>query len=124
MILNGSKKMITFKDLSTGKEAREIFEGVIPSLQRQYSKTDSFFVRDKISSYISEKTCNACNGHRLNETARNVFVDDMTLPEISELKICDSLDIISNLKFSGNKEEIGNSNLICKFFFISTKFLV
>ena len=108
MILNGSKKMITFKDLSTGKEVKEIFEGVIPSLQRQYSKTDSFFVRDKISSYISEKTCNACNGHRLNETARNVFVDDMTLPEISELKICDSLDIISNLKFSGNKEEIAN----------------
>ena len=32
----------------------------------------------------------------------------MTLPEISELKICDSLDIISNLKFSGNKEEIAN----------------
>ena len=51
----------------------EKFEGVIPSLQKQYDRTDSFFIKEKINTYVSEKTCNSCGGQRLNEVARNVL---------------------------------------------------
>ena len=96
-IMWGSNKDISFKDLSSGKIVTEKFEGVIPSLKRQYERTDSYFIREKISSYISEKTCETCNGERLNAISRNVFVDGMSLPEISGLKINDANDIIKNL---------------------------
>ena len=102
----GSDEEISFKDLSTNKIVKEKFEGVIPSLQRQYDRTDSYFIREKINSYVSEKTCTTCNGQRLNEVARNVFVDGMSLPEISSLKINDANDIINNLDLDGNKFEI------------------
>ena len=55
IILWGSEKEISFKDLSTNKLIKEKFEGVIPSLQRQFDRTDSYFIREKISSYVSEK---------------------------------------------------------------------
>ena len=42
----------------------------------------------------------------MNEVARNVFVDGMSLPEISSLKINDANDIINNLDLDGNKFEI------------------
>ncbi len=106
IILWGSEKEISFKDLSTNKLIKEKFEGVIPSLQRQFDRTDSYFIREKISSYVSEKTCTACNGQRLNEVARNIFVDGMSLPEISSLKINDANEIIQNLNLDGNKSEI------------------
>ena len=106
IILWGSEKEISFKDLSTNKTIKEKFEGVIPSLQRQFDRTDSYFIREKISSYVSEKTCTSCNGQRLNEVARNVFVDGMSLPEISLLKINDANEIIQNLNLDGNKSEI------------------
>ena len=106
IIMWGSDEEISFKDLSTDKIVREKFEGVIPSLQRQYDRTDSYFIREKINSYVSEKTCTTCNGQRLNEVARNVFVDGMSLPEISSLKINDANDIINNLDLDGNKFEI------------------
>ena len=106
IILWGSEKEISFKDLSTNKTIKEKFEGVIPSLQRQFDRTDSYFIREKISSYVSEKTCTSCNGQRLNEVARNVFVDGMSLPEISSLKINDANEIILNLNLDGNKSEI------------------
>ena len=106
IILWGSEKEISFKDLSTNKTIKEKFEGVIPSLQRQFDRTDSYFIREKISSYVSEKTCTSCNGQRLNEVARNVFVDGMSLPEISSLKINDANEIIQNLNLDGNKSEI------------------
>ena len=102
----GSDEEISFKDLTTNKIVKEQFEGVIPSLQRQYDRTDSYFIREKINSYVSEKTCTTCNGQRLNEVARNVFVDGMSLPEISSLKINDANDIINNLDLDGNKFEI------------------
>ena len=105
-IMWGSNKDISFKDLSSGKIVTEKFEGVIPSLKRQYERTDSYFIREKISSYISEKTCETCNGERLNAISRNVFVDGMSLPEISGLKINDANDIIKNLNLEGNKFEI------------------
>jgi excinuclease ABC subunit A len=106
IILWGSEKEISFKDLSTNKTIKEKFEGVIPSLQRQFDRTDSYFIREKISSYVSEKTCTSCNGQRLNEVARNVFVNGMSLPEISSLKINDANEIIQNLNLDGNKSEI------------------
>jgi excinuclease ABC subunit A len=55
---------------------------------------------------VSEKSCNSCGGKRLNEVARNVFVDGMNLPEISDLKIQDALEIIENINLEGNKSEI------------------
>ena len=55
---------------------------------------------------MSEKSCNSCGGQRLNEVARNVFVDGMSLPEISDLKIQDALEIIENINLEGNKSEI------------------
>ncbi len=106
IILYGIKKKISFKDLASQEIKEEYFEGVIPALERQYQRTDSFFIRDKISAYISEQTCITCNGFRLNKIARNVFVEDMSLPEISNLKILDALDLIKNLSLTGNKSEI------------------
>ena len=105
-ILWGMTKEITFEDLVDKKKKTEKFEGVIPSLQKQYDRTDSFFIKEKINTYVSEKTCNSCGGQRLNKVARNVFVDDMSLPEISNLKIKDALDIIENMSLIGNKSEI------------------
>ena len=105
-ILWGMTKEITFEDLIDKKKKTEKFVGVIPSLQKQYDRTDSFFIKEKINAYVSEKTCNSCGGQRLNEVARNVFVDGMSLPEISNLKIKDALDIIENMSLIGNKSEI------------------
>ena len=122
IILHGIKKKISFKDLATEEIKEEYFEGVIPALERQYQRTDSFFIREKISAYISEQTCLTCNGFRLNKVARNVFVDDMSLPEISNLKILDALDLIQNLGLTGNKSEIAQK--ICNEIELRLSFLM
>ena len=54
--------------------------------------------------------------------ARNVFVDDMSLPEISNLKILDALDLIQNLGLTGNKSEIAQK--ICNEIELRLSFLM
>ena len=120
-ILWGINEKITFKDLTNQETKKENFEGVIPSLQRQYNRTDSFFIREKISSYISEKKCESCGGKRLNAVSRNVFIDGFNLPEISDLKIDDALEIVNNLNLTGNKLEIAEK--ICKEISLRLSFL-
>ena len=52
----GSDEEISFKDLSTNKIVKEKFEGVIPSLQRQYDRTDSYFIREKLTlTYLKKR---------------------------------------------------------------------
>ncbi len=55
----------------------------MPNLERRYHETESEFVREELRKYIAVRTCEDCDGARLNKAARNVFVDNKNLPEIS-----------------------------------------
>src|SRR5699024_6888590 len=49
------------------------FEGILPNLERRYRDTESSAVREELAKYISEQPCPACEGARLNRSARNVL---------------------------------------------------
>ena len=51
-----------------------VFEGIIPNMERRYHETDSQMVRDELSKYLAQRVCDQCQGARLNQAARNVFV--------------------------------------------------
>ncbi|EGN74920.1 excinuclease ABC, A subunit [Idiomarina sp. A28L] len=87
------------------------FEGIIPNLQRRYRETDSAAVRDDLSKYLTTKPCRSCKGTRLRQEARNVFVNDTTLPEIVELAIGDALQFFTDIKLTGQREKIAEKIL-------------
>ncbi len=90
---------------------RHAFEGVIPNMDRRYRDTDSQSVREELAKYLSSQNCPDCGGTRLRKDARNVFVDDRTLPEITSLPVGDAYDYFCQLKFSGSKQEIADKIL-------------
>ena len=47
IILFGINKKIRFVDLTSGEKKEEVFEGVIKNLERQFNRTDSFFIKEK-----------------------------------------------------------------------------
>ncbi|MEM7681479.1 MAG: excinuclease ABC subunit UvrA [Planctomycetota bacterium] len=51
------------------------FEGVIPNLQRRFDTTDSEFVKHRLSGYLSERPCDACEGARLSPESLHVFLE-------------------------------------------------
>jgi len=127
---------VAFKDLSktvrhkilygTGKESVEFrylndrgdiikrnhpFEGIVPNMERRYRETESDAVREDLASYLSTSTCPGCEGSRLREAARNVFIDDTTLPELVRLAVGKSFDYFDTLKLPGNRGEIAEKIL-------------
>ena len=111
IILYGSdEEEITFKYInekgrSTTK--KHTFEGIIPNMERRYDQTDSQLVRDELSKYLSEHPCQDCNGERLNTQARNVFVNDRSLPSLTEISIQDALTFFTELKLDGHNAQVG-----------------
>jgi excinuclease ABC subunit A len=76
---------------------RREFEGVVGNLERRYSETSSDYMRDKISTYMSLRTCPACNGARLRREALAVTVDDINIVVVTQWPILRTLAWVQRL---------------------------
>ncbi len=82
------------------------FEGIIPNLQRRYQETESGSVREELAKFHSIRACPDCHGARLNEAARNVFINQSNLPEVTQLPIGECKRFFETLTLNGQRGEI------------------
>ncbi len=100
----GEKQIqMTYKN-SNGNEFRfsRAFEGVITNLQRRYKETNSEFIREKISEFMSDRPCPTCGGKRLNPAALAVTVDDMNIISVTSWPVLKTLDWIKKISGKGS----------------------
>ena len=91
----------SFKNRKMKIQKNHSFEGIIPNLSRRYLETESNAVREEIGRFLNSQTCPDCQGARLNESARNVFVDDQTLPQISEMSVEYAKNYFKKIQMTG-----------------------
>lgn len=112
IILYGSGKDVIefhFESMrSRSVTKKQVFEGVIPNMERRYRDSDSSQVRDELSTYLSTQPCAQCNGARLCEAARNVFIAKQTLSALTELSIDECHQFFQTLNLPGNRGEIAS----------------
>ena len=83
-----------------------VFEGIIHNLERRYRETDSNAVREELVKYMSVHACRDCNGLRLNESARHVFIQDLNLPAITDKAIGECFRFFDEIKLKGRQGKI------------------
>ncbi len=110
VVLHGSgKEEIEFHYLgergATVKRTHS-FEGVLPNMQRRYRESDSLAVREELAKYLSEQPCPACEGARINRTARHVRVGELNLPAITHMPVDQAADWFARLELPGQKAAI------------------
>lgn len=98
------------------------FEGVLPNMERRFIETESKTVRDELEKYRVSQPCDSCHGTRLNEIARNVFVNDQNLPSITERPVGELHQLFSDYTLEGAKGQIASK--IVKEVFARLTFLV
>ena len=112
LLLNGSKgKPVDFSWRNKrGSLVERIFafEGILNNIERRYKETESSWSRDNLSKLISLSTCKSCDGTRLRKEARNVFVEDVNLPQITSYTIDQAFKFFSELSLKGSKREIAD----------------
>jgi excinuclease ABC subunit A len=112
IVLFGSgKEKIEFRYAnSRGLEIKQShrFEGVIPNLDRRYRETESSAVREELTRFLNSRPCPECEGTRLNRSARNVFVADLSLPEISDMSVGYARNFFDTLQLEGWRATIAD----------------
>ncbi len=78
------------------------FEGVITNLERRYRETNSEWIREKISEFMSDRPCPACGGKRLNPAALAVTVDGVNIIEVTSWPVSLTLEWVKKLSGKGS----------------------
>ncbi|HIF54789.1 MAG TPA: excinuclease ABC subunit UvrA, partial [Methylococcaceae bacterium] len=91
---SGTQKIKFQFGSATGKKSSRShpFEGIISNMERRYHETESQMVRDELAKYLAQKTCEQCQGARLNTAARHVLINQQPLHKISCLPIKQTLE--------------------------------
>jgi excinuclease ABC subunit A len=101
LVLHGTKgeKVRIHYHNRDGREATfdTAFEGVIGNLERRYRETNSDYIREKISEYMSDRPCPTCQGRRLRPEALAVTVDSTNILTITEWSVLISLEWVRHL---------------------------
>ncbi|WP_049724019.1 excinuclease ABC subunit UvrA [Gilvimarinus polysaccharolyticus] len=92
-------------------QRKHTFEGVLPNLERRYRDTESSTVREELAKFLSTQPCPSCKGARLRLEARNVFVDERSLPQITDMPVGDAHKYFSALAFTGARAGIADKIL-------------
>ena len=115
IILRGSDdELISFKYINDkgNTYTREIpFEGIIPNMERRYRETESNMVREDLSKFLSSQACPDCAGTRLRKDARFVFVQGISLPQITEMTVTKAVEYFADLELSGKRATIADKVL-------------
>ena len=87
------------------------FEGVIPRMMRRYEESEIRSVREELSRYVVSQDCMECDGDRLNEAARNVFIGGKNLSYITKLSIANIYEFLNSLELEGSRAKIADTVL-------------
>ncbi|MEE9584454.1 MAG: excinuclease ABC subunit UvrA [Candidatus Brocadiales bacterium] len=87
------------------------FDGVIPTLRKLYNKTERKKVKRWLESYMSERSCETCNGARLRSEALAVKIGRETITGLTSMHLGKALKFLQGLSFTGEKELIAREIL-------------
>ena len=95
----GDKQIQMTYQNSNGNEFKftRAFEGVISNMERRYRETNSEYIREKISEFMSDRPCPSCGGKRLNPAALAVTVDGINIVEANSWPVLQTLEWVKKI---------------------------
>ncbi|PKM63744.1 MAG: excinuclease ABC subunit UvrA, partial [Firmicutes bacterium HGW-Firmicutes-20] len=115
IVLYGSKEPISYSISSRSGNTfsrNDYIEGVASLIERRFMETTSQMSREWYASFMSESTCETCNGRRLNEMALCVKVGIKNINEWTQMSVKNALLYINQLELGPMQVEI--SRLVLK----------
>lgn len=81
------------------------YEGLIPHLERLFNQTDSLFLKEEISKFMSQMPCPQCLGSRLKKESLSVTIKDKSIWNITNMSIEEAYHFFSNIEL-GERERL------------------
>ncbi len=111
IIMEGSTEEISYQINSRSGSIFKKYgfiEGVGAQIERLFVETKSKSNREYYKQYMSDKTCNTCEGKKLNKYALSVLINKKNISEITDLNIDAATEFILNLKLTKTESKIAD----------------
>ncbi|MBI4342310.1 MAG: excinuclease ABC subunit UvrA [Candidatus Omnitrophica bacterium] len=82
------------------------FEGVIPNLERRFKHTDSDYVKEEISRYMSVLPCQGCGGSRLKPESLAVLIDGRSIAQATTDSVAASQQWLAGLRWAAPQQPV------------------
>ncbi len=104
----GGEKLLLKRQSEYAKgEYLSSFEGIVNNLERRFRETGSEWMRDEISSMMTDTQCPKCKGERLKPISLAVTVGDINISKMTSMSVSEAVDFINNLKLGERDNMIG-----------------
>ncbi|MCK9572177.1 MAG: excinuclease ABC subunit UvrA [Candidatus Omnitrophica bacterium] len=87
------------------------YEGVIPHLKRLFNQSDSDYLKEEISKFMSTSACPLCHGARLKSSSLAVRINQKNIWEVSRYSVAAAFDFFNHLKLTTEEELIARQLL-------------
>lgn len=87
------------------------FEGVIPHLERLFHQTDSDYLKEEISRFMSSLPCPLCKGARLKKESLAVKINGKNIWEVTQLSLKEAHNFFTRLELGGKEKLISRQAL-------------
>jgi len=87
------------------------FEGVISHLERLFRESDSDYLKEEISKFMSSSACPLCKGARLKKESLAVRISGRNIWEVSLMSIKEAHNFFTGLKLSAKEKLIARQVL-------------
>ena len=94
-------KIIQNEVLYGGKD----FEGLVNIMDNIYDGTSSWWRQWELEKFRNSKTCQSCQGNRLNEKALCIKIDNLNISELTQLSINKTLSWFNNFEKSLSEQK-------------------
>ena len=84
---------------------RQVFEGVIPELERQFQAANDL-AKEDLEAYMNARTCAACGGARLRKEALNIRIAGRNIAEMTAMSVLQAYETFSAIELSPMRMEI------------------
>ena len=82
------------------------FEGLIPHMERLFNQTESLFLKEEISKYMSQMPCPQCGGSRLKKESLAVTIKDKSIWDVTGMSIAGAYDFFNTMALTPQEKLI------------------
>ncbi len=105
---------IKYDDGLRSYSVKKPFEGVVRNLERRWRETDSAWVREELSRYMTAAPCHVCDGKRLKPEALAVKVDGLDISAAADHSVADAAKWFQSLSETLTAKQLAIGERILK----------
>ena len=87
------------------------FEGLVPHLERLFNQTESLFLKEEISKYMSQMPCPLCGGSRLKKESLAVTIKERSIWDVTRMSLIEAYHFFSTMELTSQEKLIAAAAL-------------